>query len=366
MQIEETAPETTLVIGASGIIGGGYIRHTLKRVAQQIPEQTVDGPILIGLSRQPPALPHTQYIPMAHDLMNGGDAHEIDQHPNLKDVTRAVYAGFIDGDPRTGQRENNRMLFAKALGFLRAHCPSLKHVTLMEGMKAYGTHLGPHKTPSRETDPRLPEGHYYYDQEDLLRQYAAQMGWMYTVLRPHIVLGPARRSPQNIISVLATHARMCKASGERFFFPGNEQSFTSITQATDIDLLCQAIDWAYLSEEARGGVFNITNGDVFRWCNLWPKIADFFELEAEGPRNIKLSSYWDQGKAIGMNMRGVHAHSHAISEEGQTFVSWPFADYVFSITWDVMAHLGACRKAGFHGYCDTEEVILARLEDFHF
>ena len=41
---------------------------------------------------------------------------------------------------------------------------------------ARGSHLGPFKTPAKESDPRLP-GHYYDDQADALADAAAAHGW---------------------------------------------------------------------------------------------------------------------------------------------------------------------------------------------
>ena len=45
-------------------------------------------------------------------------------------------------------------------------------------------------------------------------------------------------------------------------------------------MLSHAIDWAGESEATDGEVFNITNGDFFRWCNVWPRIAEVFHSGA--------------------------------------------------------------------------------------
>jgi hypothetical protein len=46
-----------------------------------------------------------------------------------------------------------------------------------------------------------------------------------------------------------------------------------VAQAVDVDLLARAIAWAGESEAARNEAFNVTNGDVFTWENIWPAIA---------------------------------------------------------------------------------------------
>ena len=44
-------------------------------------------------------------------------------------------------------------------------------------------------------------------------------------------------------------------------------------------MLARAIAWAGESEAARNEVFNVTNGDVFTWPNVWPAIADALGME---------------------------------------------------------------------------------------
>ena len=47
-----------------------------------------------------------------------------------------------------------------------------------------------------------------------------------------------------------------------------------MAQAVDADLLARAIAWSGESETAKNEIFNVTNGDVFMWPNVWPAIAD--------------------------------------------------------------------------------------------
>ena len=43
----------------------------------------------------------------------------------------------------------------------------------------------------------------------------------------------------------------------------------------DTDLLARAMEWAAdVAEAARNEIFNITNGDVATWQDLWPTMAD--------------------------------------------------------------------------------------------
>ena len=45
---------------------------------------------------------------------------------------------------------------------------ALRRVVLVTGTKYYGSHLGPFKTPARESDPRHIGPNYYFDQIDII------------------------------------------------------------------------------------------------------------------------------------------------------------------------------------------------------
>ena len=60
---------------------------------------------------------------------------------------------------------------------------------LVTGTKYYGVHLGPLKTPMRETDPRHMPPNYYFDQIDWLTAYRQGKGWDWVELRPQTLCG---------------------------------------------------------------------------------------------------------------------------------------------------------------------------------
>src|SRR3546814_10390403 len=41
----------------------------------------------------------------------------------------------------------------------------------------------------------------------------------------------------------------------------------------------------------RSEVFNVTNGDFFRWKNVWPKFARFFDMEVDDVQTIRLAEF---------------------------------------------------------------------------
>ncbi|WP_425403711.1 SDR family oxidoreductase [Hwanghaeella sp.] len=338
---------TVLVVGASGVIGGAVVKRLAGR----------DDVSVIAAARKPesPVAGNVTALPV--DLT--GTDTQCDK-ALLSTVTHVVYCAYVDAPGWQAQNAPNARLFTAAMDFAERHCPDLRHVTLLQGMKAYGSHLGPFKTPAKESDPRIPQPHFYYDQEDDLLARSARLGWTWSVLRPHVVIGPARRSPLNLAAVLAVYGALCRARGEALTFPGPEAAFDAVYQATDAGLLARAVEWAGSDPRAGGEVFNITNGDFFRWRHLWPAIAQAMDL-APGPvRPVRLAetmigadAEWDRLVA-----------EHALEPNRlDALVSWPFADYVFHTTHDVMADTLKCRQAGFLVFADSEAVIVNRLTE---
>ena len=238
-------------------------------------------------------------------------------------------------------------------------CPNLTHITLMQGNKAYGSHLGPFKTPAKESDPRIPGGHFYDDQLDALTARAGIRGWSRSVLRPHVVIGPALKSPMNLMAVLGAYGTLQKTKGEPLAFPGSAAAFAPIYQATDSDLLSRAITWCGEAEAAKGEIFNITNGDYFRWTNVWDSIADWFGLTPAPPADVKLTETMAENGALWLRIAAEHA---LVEPNLDAMVSWAFADYVFGTTWDVMSDAVKIRRSGFWDYIESETMIIDRLE----
>ena len=322
--------QTVVVIGASGVIGGGHVRRLAGR----------DNVDVIALSRRPLGVDAANLLTLPVDL-----ADPVADLAPLGPVTHAVYCAYAAADGEEAQRAANAALCESALALLERACPRLQHVTLLQGMKAYGSHLGPFRTPAKESDPRHQGPNFYFDQEDALAARAARHGWRWAVLRPHVVVGPAWRSPMNLAAVLTAYGLDRRARGLPFSFPGPEAAFDIVYQATDADLLSRAIEWAG-TLEVSGEAFNITNGDFFRWRNAWPRLAAVFDLDPAGPEPRRLTE----------EMAG------APTPDGLE-VSWAFADYVFHTTWDVMADTLKCRRHGFLEFLDSEAMLVDRCAE---
>ena len=86
--------------------------------------------------------------------------------------------------------------------------PSLRHVTLLQGTKAYGAHIAPMRIPGREREPRHPGANFYWNQEDHLIELSARRQWTYSIMRPQVVCGFALGSPMNMLSAIGVFAAL--------------------------------------------------------------------------------------------------------------------------------------------------------------
>jgi nucleoside-diphosphate-sugar epimerase len=73
-----------------------------------------------------------------------------------------------------------------------------------------------------------------------------------------------------VIPALGVYAALRREAGLDLPFPGGAPR---VAQAIDAGLLARAIAWAGEAASTRHEIFNITNGDVFVWENIWPAIA---------------------------------------------------------------------------------------------
>ena len=115
--------------------------------------------------------------------------------------------------------------------------------------------------------------------------------------------------------------------------------------------------WAATEKRAANQAYNITNGDYFRWRNVWPRIAQVFDMKVGELQTISLT----QQMADKADLWAAMTKKYRLKtfDFGQ-LVAWPFADYVFGSDWDVMSDVTKSRQHGFHEVVDSE-VMFERL-----
>lgn len=335
-----------VVAGAQGVIG----RAAAIRLAGR-PDTEV-----VGLSRRrEPDVPGVDLI--AADLMNPHEARE--RLSGVRDVTHIVFAAYVEKDTAADRSTFNVGMLRNLLDVVEESSPRLRHVTIYQGGKAYGADLGPFKTPAREDDPRLMPPNFYYDQEDLLRERQQGKEWSFTALRPEAVCGFAVGNPMNLLMVIAVYASISKELGLPLRFPGTQAAYDAVYHLTSADILAEAADWAGTAPAAANEIFNLTNGDTFRWRHLWPRIARMFGMETADPIPMPLATYMTDKAGL---WDGMVARYGLRLIPYETLVSWAFGDFIFASGFDNFSSTIKVRRAGFGACVDTEEMFRRQFE----
>src|SRR5258708_37118194 len=89
---------------------------------------------------------------------------------------------------------------------------------------------------------------------------------------------------------------MLREQGRALDYPGGA---ARVSQAVDVDLLARAIAWTGEADAARNQAFNVTNGDVFTWENVWPAIAVALDMKSGGAVPLSLAKTYPQCIAPG-------------------------------------------------------------------
>lgn len=291
MDSDTAAPGKVLVVGASGLVGTAAALE-FARAGWQV----------VATSRRAPELlegvPH-EHLPL--DLQDTAACEAA--AASLSEVTHVVYTavhelpGLVAGWRDPVQIETNGRMFINLLDPLRRHA-RLRHVTILQGTKAYGAHVRPMRVPGREDQPRVEHPNFYWLHEDHLRGAAAEDGFDFTILRPQLIVGPNHGVVMNLPPVIGAYAAIRRELGLPFGFPGGA---VGAWEAVDVRLVGAACRWAAGAEAARGETFNLTNGEAFSFRDIWPAMARTLGLECGPDEPMQLSAYlpahadvWDQ------------------------------------------------------------------------
>lgn len=341
-----------VVVGALGVIG----RYVVERLQQD------ESWSIVGLSRRG-AASGPRYSHIAVDLLDLRDVEA--KLAGLTDVTHISYAAFQAAPgAASGYASNiapNRDMLVNAVTAIARVSRKLARVVLVTGTKYYGTHLGPFKTPARESDPRHMPPDYYFDQIDWLTAFQKGKAWDWVELRPQTLCGFAPGTPMSILPAIAVYAAVSKELGLPLRFPGKAGAYNSLYQVTESTHFANAAFWAATEPRCGLEAFNITNGDFFRWKNLWPRIAEVFDMPVAEPQTIGLTQHMADKGTLWQAMTTKYGLQPF---EWDQLVGWPFADYVFGSDWDVMTSTTKARQFGFHDVVDTEDMFCRLLRRF--
>lgn len=276
----------------------------------------------------------------------------------FKGITHLFYAALKpDPDPGVEADENAAMLENLVAALRKAGAP-LERLIFIQGGKVYGAHLGVYKTPAREDDSRHFPPNLYFRHEDFARAQESE-GLKWTALRPDIVIGHSLGSSMNLGNLIGLYGTLCRETKTAMQFPGPEAAYRhALVNIVSTEVLGEAALWA--AEKDMDGAFNITNGDVFRWCHVWPRLAEWFGLDVGEPQPISLAQRVDALKPVWARLA---AREGLAETNPDRLALGGFGDFIFHVEKDAIFDVTKARQAGFTGMtCRSDDVLLTHLD----
>ncbi len=348
-----------LILGASGIVGSASIERFAR-----------EGWDVVAASRRAPEfVDESIYSFLPVDLSSADATREA--LASVPDVTHVVYAalyempGLIEGWRNEQQIARNRLMLENVLAGLDAAGAKIQHISVLQGTKAYGVHIQPMRVPAKESQPRVEHRNFYWEQEDMLKAWAPERGAAWTILRPQFVFGLSTGATMNLVPIIGIYGAILRHRGEPFTYPGGA---SYVAEAVDARLLAGALEWAADAEAARNETFNVTNGDVFEWRDLWPALAGEMGLETgpDSPRQLAVWLLEEEQEKTWAEI--VEAHDLERTTIAQLVgESHHYADFAFAYGSDgrnsspAFVSTVKLRQAGFTEVIDTEQMFIDLL-----
>ena len=344
-----------LIVGATGLVGAAAVRHFASTPGWRV----------TGLSRRKP-IGRGEIAHLAVDLTDSSGCRKA--FAKAGPFTHVLYAALQEEDDleagwrSRAQQEVNLGMLSNVLDGVEGR-GRLRHLTILQGGKAYGSHLGRIPVPAKERWPRMSHQIFYWQQEDLLRERAASGGWAINILRPQLILGRALASPMNIIAAIGVYASILRAAGEPLWFPGGG---LYVTACSDSRLIARAVEFCATTPTVSGEIFNIVNGDAIVWRDMWPAIAAHFDMPVGEHKPMRLAEVmplreqeWDR------LVRHYGLRSTTMREIVGS--SWQTADLTLGYgkerQFDRLMSPIKIRQAGFADCMDTEDSVLYWLSE---
>ena len=153
---------------------------------------------------------------------------------------------------------------------------------------------------------------------------SAGKAWSWSASRPNVICDFAPGRARNIISIVGAYAAICRELGVRLDFPGHPDQFRALTEVTDAGLLARGLTFMATAPACRNQAFNITNGDIFRWQRLWPRIAAAFGIAPGVVRTITLADWMRDKEPVWDRIVEKHGLQPSRLDD---IAQWNFADW---------------------------------------
>jgi nucleoside-diphosphate-sugar epimerase len=338
---------TALILGVEGITGS-YLREEL----------IAGGWSVVGVSRRSSTFTHRDYVHVSVDLLDR-DATFAALAPH-REISHVYFCAFIWSESKVAEVERNMALLVNGIEAAEEASPGLEHVCLYEGGKWYGCHVHAFKTPAYEDDERVMPPIFYYNQQDYLVNRQSTSSWTWSALRPEGVGGVSIDTPHNFIQVALIYAVICKELGIPLRFPGTPTCRDALYEMTDARLLSRAAIFVSTEAKCAEQAYNVTNGDQFRWGQMFPYIATLLKMEYAGTQTMKLTEMMaDKGPLWAEIVERYGLADYRLEQ----LAFWEAGDGIFSQAWDNVRSIIKLRQAGFQECIDSRQMVADIAED---
>ncbi|CAL4940093.1 unnamed protein product [Urochloa decumbens] len=331
-----TAPQSVaLVVGSMGVVGAALL--------DILPGQdTPGGPWKVYALSRGPLPPWSSPPPspaVTHLHLDLADAAAVAQAlAPLTDITHVFYAAWspFPGAAEDEAREANCAMLRNVLAAAVPACPALAHVCLHTGradvlLEELGSSM----------ESSVPDGG------------GAVITW--SVHRPvATVFGFSPRSESNVIASLCVYAAICCKEGAALRWSGSRVAWEGFSDASDAELVAEHALWAALEPSVKNQTFNCTNGDVYKWKNLWPMLASRFEMEWSGYEGeagrFKLEDAMAGKEALWAE---IVREKGLVETELNDITCWRFVDTIINADKEQLENMNKSKEHGFLGFRNT-------------
>lgn len=381
---------TAIVTGATGMLGRGIVHELSKNLATWT---------------QVHALSRSKSEDFADNVVHNkldltSDADEMAKQLSDVKADYVFFAAYLAKDDEAeATKVNGAMLdnFLKALEKTGA-VKQLKRIVLVTGAKQYGVHLGRPKNPMLEDDPWLRQDQYppnfYYKQQDILHEYCKKhKGLEWVVTYPNDVIGFVKGNFMNLATPLALYALINKELGNDLEWPGSQRFYTAFDCFTQSKLHAEFCHWAALEPKAANQAFNVVNGSVDSWQDMWPRLASHFDMKVKRdqfdpseknevdqklhdkpPITVEAESNglygneaalapsklegridlvkWSQSDDVKKAWEKI-AERENLEKDALEGATWGFLQFILGRNFDLVISMSKARKFGWTGYVDT-------------
>ncbi|MGB1204857.1 MAG: hypothetical protein ACPG5B_04375 [Chitinophagales bacterium] len=236
----------------------------------------------------------------------------------------------------------------------------LSHISFFSSIYYYGNHIDSRLhsqkslLPFKENAMRLETENWSYALEDFLVRKGKKRSWNWTIFRPSHSIGFGSQTANNLALTIAIYANLCRELGTKFIFPGSRKAYYAMQEISDIKHVAEMAIQTAISSENK--TYNATNGDTFSWAEIWPLLADYFNLEMQINANFCVQNFLATHENVWQDMTQKYALQHISIKT--LLVNTDILDSVTLASWHTVFGMGKSLSAGFRAEKNTPQLFI--------